>query len=224
MATSSMLCTLPCTEGDCASVSASPCAWLTSMQSVGACRFEIPRVTATALCPCLRQAWMRRTDGQVTFRYRDSTRGKKLLRIVSGAHFLWLVLHTSCPRDCDDPATLACSIPTASTANAWRCYAGDTGPMRPCAARRARHRPPRHRTVARQSRPVLCARDIPTKRTDNPHTSPATDMPTGVVAAMFPVSATGSAIRARPTAGSDLGYARYIPFRLGLNATIRMLP
>jgi len=41
---------------------------------------------------------VRCVDGQVTFRYRDSTSGKNALRTVSGAHFLWLVLQHVLPK------------------------------------------------------------------------------------------------------------------------------
>ena len=41
---------------------------------------------------------LRCADGQVTFRYRDSGTGKNTLRTVSGAHFLWLVLHHVLPK------------------------------------------------------------------------------------------------------------------------------
>ena len=41
---------------------------------------------------------VRCTDGQVTFRYRDSASGKHTTRTVSGAHFLWLVLQHVLPR------------------------------------------------------------------------------------------------------------------------------
>ena len=41
---------------------------------------------------------VRCADGQVTLRYRDSTRGKNTLRTVSGVHFLWLVLQHVLPR------------------------------------------------------------------------------------------------------------------------------
>ena len=40
---------------------------------------------------------VRCADAQVTFRYRDSTRGKNTLRTVSAAHFLWLVLQHVVP-------------------------------------------------------------------------------------------------------------------------------
>ena len=41
---------------------------------------------------------LRCAEGQVTFRYRDSHTGKKTLRTVSGAHFLWLVLQHVLPK------------------------------------------------------------------------------------------------------------------------------
>ena len=41
---------------------------------------------------------VRCADGQVSFRYRDSARGKNTTRTVSGAHFLWLVLQHVLPR------------------------------------------------------------------------------------------------------------------------------
>ena len=41
---------------------------------------------------------VRCADGQVTFRYRDSTSGKNTLRTVNGAHFLWLVLQHVLPK------------------------------------------------------------------------------------------------------------------------------
>jgi len=49
---------LTCTAWARASVKGSPCAWPTSMPSVPACRLEIPRSTATALCPCPQQPCM----------------------------------------------------------------------------------------------------------------------------------------------------------------------
>ena len=41
---------------------------------------------------------LRCENGQVTFRYRDSSTGKNTLRTVSGAYFLWLVLQHVLPK------------------------------------------------------------------------------------------------------------------------------
>jgi len=41
---------------------------------------------------------VRCANGNVTFRYRDSTTGRNTLRTVSGVHFLWLVLQHVLPR------------------------------------------------------------------------------------------------------------------------------
>jgi len=81
---------------------------------------------------------VRCADGQVTFRYRDSTSGKNTLRTVHGAHFLWLVLQHVLPKglrrsrnfgllhpNCKSRQRLAllrlrCSTPAATV----RCPAG----------------------------------------------------------------------------------------------------
>ena len=162
---------------------------------------------------------LRCADGQVTFRYRDSESGKNTTRTVSGAHFLWLVLQHVLPkgfrrsrnfgllhRNCRHRQRLAllmrqpCTEQPAPIHTARQHAHGCGGGVRL-----------RYRDLYPTTRAMRVEAATKAARVRQ------CDLPGRQCRAnsweMFSEAATGHGDRARPTAGSDRGFARSNLFR-----------